>query len=88
MEQGRKDTKNHSDQMIEGIMFALRELIPSVTINCQTVASVDDLRKQGFITKGISGNAGLHYGDNEVLIWFDLSHGAVCLLHVSRKHYP
>jgi hypothetical protein len=72
--------------MIEGILFTIRELIPSVTIHCQTVASVEDLRKQGFSKKGITGNAGLHYGDNEVSIWFDLSRGAICLLRVSREH--
>ncbi|GAH75651.1 unnamed protein product, partial [marine sediment metagenome] len=86
--QGRRNTKSHSDQMVDGILSLIRQLIPSVTIHCETVASVNAPKKQGFNKKGISGNAGLHYGKNEINIWFDLSNAATCLLRVSREHIP
>ena len=72
--------------MIEGLLLTLQELIPSVAIQCQTLASADEFKNKGFTKKGIAGSAGLHYGAGVVSIWFDLSHGAVCVLRLSRAH--
>ena len=78
----------HSNQMIEGLLLVLHALIPSASIQCQTVPSVDSLKKLGFTKKGIHGYAGLYNDKNKGVcsIWFDLSPGAICLLHVSREH--
>lgn len=80
------DTKRHSDQMIEGLLLVMHELIPSVRVRCQTVNSVRDLRKRGFTRRGVSGEAGAAYESGEISIWFDLSHGKVCLIRASREN--
>ena len=76
----------HSNQMIEGLLLVLHALIPNASIQCQTVSSVAGHKKLGFTKKGLHSDAGLHNDKGVCSIWFDLSPGTICLLHVSREH--
>ena len=76
----------HSDQMIEGLLLVLHSLIPNALIQCQTVSSMASRKKLGRTKKGLHGAAGFYNDKGVCSIWFDLSHGKTCLLHVSREH--
>lgn len=84
----RSETRTHTDQMIEGLLLTLRALIPGVSVHCQTVDSVDHLTEPGFVRRGVGGQAGHCSRDGEISIWFDLSHGRICLLQLTRRHVP
>lgn len=75
--------------MIEGLLVALHELIPSASIHCKTVHSSGELEKQGFTVQGPKGKAGAFFpAKDQIDIWFALSYGDFAVIHVGREHVP
>ncbi len=77
----------HSNQLFDGVLKVIDELIPGVRLQAKSTPSRRP-STGGFVKKGVAGSAGGTYSNSSFKFWFDLSESEVGIVEVSRPIIP